>query len=235
MFPDRNFCALVPNLRGASDAFACGYREVTCVISVSESHNRANVNKSRVESVAGLLEMRDRLPDLKVIPALGTVFGCPFEGGQPLEKVMELAGGLIGRGFADLELADTIGVGTPVQVGKLFGLLKKEYPHVTLYAHLHDTRNNGVLNTWTALMSGADVIHTSVGGLGGCPFAPGASGNTSTEDVVWILEKCGIGTGIDFQKILAVARDMRAEIAGSYSGHHVFIEGGACPDLNDPA
>jgi hydroxymethylglutaryl-CoA lyase len=221
---DCHFCALVPNLRGAKDAFECGFKEVSCVISVSESHNRANVNRSRQESFQGLAEMLDKLPQIKVVPALCTVFGCPYEGPQPLDKVLEMAENLISKGFTSLELADTIGVGTPDKVEKLFSTLKKEFPHVQLLAHLHDTRNNGILNSWVALHSGADIIHTSLGGLGGCPFAPGASGNTSTEDFVWILEESGISTGVDFTKLLKVARDMKSQTPGSYSGHQVFIE-----------
>ena len=106
--------------------------------------------------------------------------------------------------------------------------MKREFPDHLLMAHLHDTRNNGVLDSYLALNSGADMIHTSLGGLGGCPFAPGASGNTSTEDMVYLLEKSGYRTGIDFRKILEVAREMRQEIPGNYSGHQINIERQSC-------
>ena len=223
-FPDRNFNALVPNLKGAQSAWDNGLKEVSYIISVSESHNKANIGRTHEESWAGLKQIRQVLPELKVIVSLCTVFGCPFEGEVPFAQVMKFVHQAVDLGITKLEIADTIGVADPAQVGRYFATARKQYPQLTLYAHMHDTRNNGILNSWVAWESGADLIHTSLGGLGGCPFAPGASGNTSTEDFVWLLHRGNIDTGIDFEKIRAVARKMRARVAGNYSGHHVALE-----------
>ena len=223
-YPGRKFCALIPNFQGARQAFECGLREVSCVMSVSESHNRANINRTHEESLAALADIRDKLPELTVIPALATAFGCPFEGEQSRQKVLDLAGRLVEMGFNALELADTIGVGDPVRVAGLFSALKMAFPEVTLMAHMHDTRNNGIANSFAALINGAEVIHTALGGLGGCPFAPGASGNTATEDLVWLLERGGFQTGLDYQKLLETAQAMKREIPGNYSGHQITLE-----------
>ena len=123
-----------------------------------------------------------------------------------------------------VELADTIGVGDPMQVYELFRAVKERYPQLQLLAHMHDTRNNGVANSFAAALAGADVIHGALGGLGGCPFAPGASGNTATEDLVFLMEKSGFRTGIDFPKLLEAAKEMRAEGPGNYSGHQIMIQ-----------
>lgn len=218
-YPDRDFGALVPNLRGAQMAAEAGFREVSSIVSVSESHNLANINRGRDETLEALARMRDKLPGLKVTPALCTVFGCPFEGYQPSEKTLGIVRRLMALGFESLELADTIGSGNPVQVAEVFSAVKREFPAITLMAHMHDTRNNGILNSWVAAQNGADVLHASLGGLGGCPFAPGASGNTASEDLVWLLKQSGVETGPDFQKLLKAAKKMRSEVAGNYSGH----------------
>jgi hydroxymethylglutaryl-CoA lyase len=223
-YPNRNFCALVPNLKGAQNAEACGMKEISFVISVSESHNKANINRTHEESFRELSNIQEKLPNLEVVPALGTVFGCPFEGRQPIEKVMRLVERLIEMGFSAIELADTIGTGNPADVAKVFSTVKHNHPNVTLLAHIHDTRNNGILNSWVAAQNGADILHSSLGGLGGCPFAPGASGNVATEDLVWLMEESGIKTGIDVTKLIEAAKMMHAEIPGNYSGHHVTIE-----------
>jgi hydroxymethylglutaryl-CoA lyase len=223
-FPNVDFCALVPNLKGAQKAQDCGLKEVSCVLSVSAAHNRANINRTHEESFAALADMQEQLPGLRVVPALCTAFGCPFEGEQPKTKVMDFVGRLAAMGFTSLELADTIGAGDPVRVADIFSSIKKEYPQLTLMAHLHDTRNNGIANSWAAMQAGADILHSALGGLGGCPFAPGASGNTSTEDLVWLLERAGVSTGINFEKIAAAAKKMHREISGNYSGHQIHLE-----------
>ncbi len=223
-YPDCSFNALVPNLYGAKAAVECGLKEVSYVISISESHNKANINRTHEQSFAGLEEIRQAFPELNLVASFATAFGCPFEGETPLEKVVEFVERGKNLGIRKIELADTIGVGYPAQVERTFRTMRREFPEITFLAHIHDTRNNGIINSWVAMENGADIIHTALGGLGGCPFAPGASGNTSTEDFVYLLEKCGIETGIDFQKLLAVAKKMRELINGNYSGHHIHIE-----------
>ncbi len=227
-YPDKLLNALVPNLYGAKAAVESGLREVSYVISISESHNKANVGRTHEESFAGLMEIRGTIPELKVILSFATAFGCPFEGETPLGKILEYIDRGVKLGITKVELADTIGMANPAQVERTFQAVRKEFPQLTLLAHMHDTRNNGILNSWTAASNGADIIHTALGGLGGCPFAPGASGNTATEDFVWLLQKSGVNTGIDFQKLLPVAREMYEEIQGNYSGHQLHIEMTSC-------
>ena len=227
-FPECDFNALIPNLRGAQTAVNSGIRKVSFVVSASETHNKKNVNKTVAESLEALKEIRTVFPDLKVILAVATTFGCPFEGDIPLEKPLEIIRRGVELGIDMVELSDTIGIADPEQVKRTFGTVREKYPQLTLLSHMHDTRNNGIINSWTAAESGADIIHTALGGLGGCPFAPGASGNTSTEDLVFLLEKSGIDTGIDVQALIALAKEMRGEIEGNYSGHQVKIGSGAC-------
>jgi hydroxymethylglutaryl-CoA lyase len=161
---------------------------------------------------------------MQVALALGTSFGCPFEGEVPFERVLELIAECVNLGVISIELADTIGAADPQKTATYFTHLRKKYPDLTLQAHLHDTRNNGILNSYIAWESGVDLIHTALGGLGGCPYAPGASGNTCTEDLVWLVNRSGIDTGIDFEKIINLAKNMRSRVQGQYSGHQITLE-----------
>ena len=222
-YPDCEFNALIPNLRGAKDAVESGFNKVSYVVSVSESHNKANIGMTHEQSKEGLAKIMEGFPSLGITLALATSFGCPFEGNVPFERVMDFIDYGIKKGIKSFELADTIGVANPVQIKEVFSSVKEKHPDIILMAHMHDTRNNGIINSWTASENGADIIHTALGGLGGCPFAPGASGNTSTEDIVYILERSGFETGIDFKGILAAAKEMRERIPGTYSGHHINI------------
>jgi len=224
-YRDKNLNALVPNLRGAQNAFDCGLKEIVFVLSASESHNHKNVNKTVKESLSELTLIRDKYPDIDLTMAISTAFGCPFEGEISLNKVVTLVEKGVKIGVNAIELGDTIGIADPVQVKNVFSTLRSMFPQLRLLGHMHDTRNNGILNSWVALNSGADFIHSALGGLGGCPFAPGASGNTCTEDLVFILEKSGYDTGINFDDILLVAKEMHEEVIGNYSGHQINIKG----------
>ena len=223
-YPDLDLFALIPNLYGAKAALAVGIKSVDMVISLSESHNKANINRTHEQSFAELRNVLDNCPELKLTVDIATAFGCPFEGAVPPEKVLEMVRHGVDIGITKVELADTIGVGDPMQVYELFRAVKERYPQLQLLAHMHDTRNNGVANSFAAALAGADVIHGALGGLGGCPFAPGASGNTATEDLVFLMEKSGFRTGIDFPKLLEAAKEMRAEVPGNYSGHQIMIQ-----------
>ena len=227
-YPDRTLTALVPNLFGARRAMESGIREVNYVVSVSETHNIKNIGRTHEQSFDELKRIRDELPDMKITLGCATTFGCPFEGQHSLDTILRFIERGVRLGVQQIELSDTVGLAYPKLIEETFTAVKREFPDHLLMAHLHDTRNNGVLDSYLALNSGADMIHTSLGGLGGCPFAPGASGNTSTEDMVYLLEKSGYRTGIDFRKILEVAREMRQEIPGNYSGHQINIERQSC-------
>ena len=223
-YPGRYFNALVPNIVGAKNAIESGLNTVSYVISVSESHNKANIARTHEESFGELSKLQDAYPELEIILACSTVFGCPFAGDVSLDQVLRFVERAVKMNISKVELADTIGVGNPVQVADTFRVVKNEFPHLTLLAHMHDTRNNGIVNSWAAMQSGASIIHTAMGGLGGCPFAPGASGNTSTEDLLYLLERAGYDTGIDFVKYMALLRKMYVEVHGKYSGHQITIK-----------
>lgn len=222
-YPDVELNALVPNLKGAVLAHDAGLRSICYVMSVTESHNKANIGKTREASLADLKALKESMTDMKICMSLSTVFGCPFEGRTPSSAVFELVEKGANMGIDRFEMGDTIGSAAPAQVIEIFGELRRRYPDFTFIAHMHDTRNNGILNSWLAAMNGADIVHTALGGLGGCPFAPGASGNTATEDFVYLLEKSGVHTGMDLTKVIALAKEMHGEIEGVYSGHQINI------------
>ena len=223
-----DFFALVPNFYGARSAVAAGLKEITPVISLSESHNRANVKRTVDESVEEIKKIRQTFPDIRITQDIACVFGCPFEGEMPAEALLLLVGRLKEIGVDAFTLCDTVGLAYPALVERIFRAVKSEFPGVEFNAHIHDTRNMGILNSYVALGSGADSIQAAVGGLGGCPFAPGATGNTSSEDLVYMLNHCGYDTGIDFDKLLDAARFAKEHIDGNFSGHQIHISPNPC-------
>ncbi len=222
---DLDLFALVPNLRGAKNAYELGLRRIAYVVSLSKSHNKANINRTHEQSLEAYKEIREAYPDMDVIVDIATAFGCPFEG--KYREVAPLIAFL--KPYKDLgmkvcTICDTIGIADPKQVKDFVLAIKEAYPDLELQVHIHDTRGLGVANTLAAIEAGVTEIQSALGGLGGCPFAPGASGNLSTEDMVWVLNEMGYDTGIEFSKILAVAKKQVQDIPGVYSGHHTKIE-----------
>lgn len=217
--------ALVPNLRGVKNAYDLGLRKVVYVVSFSKSHNKANINRTHEESLAAFKEIRETYPDIEIIVDLATAFGCPFEGKyREPAAVVEFLKVYVDGGMNTCCLCDTIGIADPVQVELLIKAIRQAYPQLDLMVHFHDTRGLGMVNTMAAIQSGVYKIQAALGGLGGCPFAPGASGNLSTEDVVWMMTEMGYDTGISFSKLLAAAKEQASIIDGSYSGHHINIK-----------
>lgn len=228
------FFALVPNFFGANAAVEAGLKEITPVMSLSESHNKNNVRRTCQESLDELKKIRDAFPDVKITQDIATVFGCPFEGEmKSLDPLMSLLEKLRAIGIHNFTLCDTIGVAWPTLVEQVFTAVKKEFPKDEFGVHIHDTRNMGIINSFTALSCGADNVQAAIAGLGGCPFAPGATGNTSTEDLVYMLNKCGYDTGIDFEKLLKTAKYAKANIDGNFSGHHIDIPEHPCVITQD--
>ena len=223
--PDTDLFALVPNLRGACNAYELGLRKVCYVVSLSASHNKANINRTHEQSLDAYREIRESYPDLQLDVDLATTFGCPFEGKytDPREPAAFLRP-YWEAGMRSVTLCDTIGIADPAQVRRVLCAVKEAYPELAVQVHFHDTRGLGMVNTLTALELGVDGVQTALGGLGGCPFAPGASGNLATEDAVWMLNEMGYDTGISFSKILAAAKHEKELIEGNYSGHHINIE-----------
>lgn len=224
-YPQLDLFALVPNLRGAQNAYELGLRKVCYVVSLSKSHNKANINRTHEQSLEAYKEIRAAYPDLDVIVDLATTFGCPFEGKyEDPAAVVSFLKDYVDVGMTTCCLCDTVGIADPAQVKAVIGAVKTAYPALKLMVHFHDTRGLGMVNTMAAIECGVDAIQSALGGLGGCPFAPGASGNLSTEDMVWMLNEMGYETGVSFSKLLEAAKYQTEAIPGNYSGHHVHIE-----------
>lgn len=215
--PGLRVAVLAPNLRGAEAAIAAGAHKITVPISVSVSHNRANVNRTPAESVAAvrrICALRDSVPVERrpVIEAgLSTVFGCTIEGQVPEKHVVALSADLAEAGVDEVGLADTTGMANPNSIRSVFKAVRSEIGDEKLAgAHLHNTLGLGLANALAALEIGVTTLDSSLAGLGGCPFAPGASGNIVTEDLVYMLEEMGLRTGVDLEKLVAI-REVLAE------------------------
>ena len=201
--------ALIPNLKGAQLAVESGMRKVGFVMSVSESHNINNVRRTTAESIDELkkiLELKEKYSDLIVKAGMATVFGCPFEGKIKPEVTLNFIRQFYKLGIRDMSMADTVGFGNPNEVKEMCRLCATEFPDVTFSIHLHNTRGLGLANSLAAYEAGIRVHDGAVGGLGGCPFAPGAKGNTSTEDLVFMFEEMGVSTGVNMDALLEASR-----------------------------
>ena len=208
---------LVPNLRGAVMAMDAGARKITFVLSVSDSHNRANVRQSTDDSLAMLRDVlaeRDNRQNIKVATALATSFGCSIEGAVSEGRVTQIAEILAKQGIDEINLADTVGYGDPAQVGRIFTDVQNAVGELPLAAHFHDTRGLGLANVMAALDAGVRRFDAALGGLGGCPFAPGASGNIATEDTVHLFDRLGIDSGIDLGALLEVRHQLAEWLPG---------------------
>lgn len=223
-YPNVKFWALAPNFRGVENAYKAGIRHISYVISVSESHNKANVNRTHDESFAELRKILEAYPDLEITVGMATSLGCPFEGIPSKEKVLDFCQRLYDTGVRAMYLADTIGIADPRQTHELTEAVLEKYPDCDWQVHIHDTRGMGLVNTLAAIECGITRVQSTLGGLGGCPFAPGASGNTATEDLVYMLERMGYDTGIDFEQLLAVSKYQKSFVDGIYSGHQMNIK-----------
>ncbi len=225
-YPAYDFFALVPNLYGARKAYELGLRKVSYVVSLSASHNKANINRTHDESFAELKTIMDNYKDLDVCVDVATTFGCPFEGKYSTDTVLRFLDRIAKMGVKEMSLADTIGIANPKQVREIVTAAVKKFPEIEFQVHIHDTRNMGMVNTLTAIESGITKVQSTLGGLGGCPFAPGASGNTATEDLAYMLSDMGYETGIDVDKLIEAAKYEKSIISGNFSGHIVNIQKG---------
>jgi hydroxymethylglutaryl-CoA lyase len=205
--PDVVYTALVPNVRGAERALSCNVDEVNLVMSVSELHNRANLRMSREQSVAQLTDVIEvvRATDVAINVSLSTVFGCPMQGDIDSYDVFELIDRFSQLGVNGVTLCDTTGMAYPAQVAQISRRARELFPHLELTLHFHNTRGMALANTLAALGEGVNRFDASMGGIGGCPYAPGASGNVCTEELVHMLNLQGYETGVDLDRIIAVA------------------------------
>jgi hydroxymethylglutaryl-CoA lyase len=199
--------ALVPNLKGATRGFEAGVDKINFVLSASEAHNLANVRRSTAESVADfgriIAERKVRGLATKVVAGIATTFGCTIQGHVPEAQVLRLVESLAAAGSDEIVLADTVGYAHPAQVKRIFSAVAAIFDK-PVYAHFHDTRGLGLANVSAAVDAGITRFDASIGGLGGCPFAPGASGNIDTEDCAFLLESLGFDTGLDIEKLVAL-------------------------------
>jgi hydroxymethylglutaryl-CoA lyase len=214
------FAALVPNAKGAEGAAAAGVDEIRVFVSASETHNQKNVNRSIEESLQGFEDVMDiaNAAGIPVEGAIATSFGCPFEGEVPVERVGAIARRFRDLGMRGISLGDTTGMATPALVVERCRHLKEHVPELPIALHFHNTRAIGLVNVMAGLAEGIDIYEASVAGLGGCPFAAGATGNICTEDLVYLLHEMGIETGIDLDKLCAAARDVEEVIGRTLPG-----------------
>jgi hydroxymethylglutaryl-CoA lyase len=205
---------LVPNRTGFERALAAGAREIAVLTAASESFSRRNTNASIDETLVRLQELLPaaRAGGLRVRGYVSTAFGCPYEGRVPQERVIALAQRLHELGCDEISLGDTIGVAVPTQSAELFGRLAEAMPVVALAAHFHDTRGVALANVLAALQQGVAIVDSAAGGLGGCPYAPGAAGNLATEDLVGMLDGMGIETGVDVLRVAEASRRLGARL-----------------------
>lgn len=193
--------ALAPNKKGVELALNSGVDEVSYVLSVSESHNKKNVNKTVEESLNQFAEIAQMKGTASLKLAIGTTFGCPFGEEIKTEKIITTAKRALDEGASEVILADTVGLGNPALVEKIIKDVTQEIDPRNISLHVHDTRGLGLANILTAMVNGIYRFESAAGGLGGCPFAPGASGNVATEDLINMLESMGVKTDIDIQKV----------------------------------
>ena len=210
------FSALCPNARGLERALAVGLQEIAVFLSASESHNKANINKTIADTLAVFEEIVPpaREAGLRVRAYLSTVWGCPYEGSVDPRAVLRISRQLLELGCYQVSLGDTIGVGNPRQTREIVARFLDEMPAQSFALHLHDTRGTALANALVGLELGVRDFDASVGGVGGCPYAPGAAGNLATEDLVYLLHGMGVETGIDLDKLI-----LAGNIAEQVIGH----------------
>ena len=212
--------ALVPNARGLERALEAGVKEVAVFISASETHNKKNVNKTITDTLAAFREVIGPAVDkgLKVRGYVSTVWGCPYEGDIDPRAALRIARELLSQGCYQVSLGDTIGVGTPLQTRNILDLFLAEIPSDALALHLHDTRGTALANCVIGLDMGIRTFDSSVGGLGGCPYAPGAAGNVATEDLAYMLAGMGVETGLDLERLWNAGRVAAAVVGRELPG-----------------
>ncbi len=237
--PGLNVSALIPNTKGAERGFELGVHGLNFVMSVSRTHNLKNVRREREDSIADLhriIELRNTQPEgrrSKILGGLSTAFGCSYEGRISVDDVRRYAAQFAECGVDEILLADTVGYGDPVQVRKVFKAVMAEVGRIPVGAHFHDTRGTGLANVAAALDVGVRRFDASLAGIGGCPFAPGASGNVVMEDLVFMLDSMGMRTGIDLEKLFRIRKILETYIPASEL--HGAVGRAGLPKLYIPA
>ena len=209
-YPDVTYVCLVPNARGAETALSTDIEEINFVMSASETHNLANVRKTRQESLQELADISSLIEgsSIKLNGSIATSFGCPYEGEVSEETLFSVIEAYLKRGVMSVTLADTTGMANPTQVEALLTKVKSKWPELELTLHFHNTRGMGFPNVLAGIRAGVDRYDSALGGLGGCPFAAGATGNICTEDLVHMLHAMGYETDVDLDELLKIAKDL---------------------------
>jgi hydroxymethylglutaryl-CoA lyase len=224
------YSALVPNKKGLDAALAVGMPEIAVFLSASETHNKKNVNKTIADTLKAFEEV--------VVPALAagvrvrayvsTVFGCPYEGDVDPLRAVELVRTLRQMGVYQVSLGDTVGVANPAQVERVLSMVLAEVPQDQIAMHFHDTRGTALANCLVGLALGVTTVDSAIGGLGGCPYAPGASGNLATEDLVAMLSAMGVETGVDVDRLVEVSQLAAAQVGHDLPSKYLKAHLGAC-------
>jgi hydroxymethylglutaryl-CoA lyase len=234
--PGVTYSALIPNIRGLDNALDGNIDEVSVFMSASETHNRKNINRSIGDTFPILREVvqEARMAGKTARGYISTVFGCPYEGQISINHVIQVADKLLEMGISEISLGDTIGAASPKQVQMVLENLVKRYPVDKFAMHFHDTRGTALANVLMSLEMGITTFDASAGGLGGCPYAPGASGNVATEDLLYMLQQMGIQTGIDAEKQLAAAQFIQEKIGRTLPSRNLRVcTGEPAPAANE--
>lgn len=231
-FPDVIYSALVPNERGCERALECKVGEINLVLSISESHNLANMRMTVAQSMDRFRRIMDLVSggSVTVNGSIATAFGCPFEGDQPIERVLWAVESYLEMGMESITLADTTGMAYPTQVIELVSALKSRFGDISTTLHFHNTRGMGLANVVAGLHVGVHSFDSSLGGIGGCPYAPGATGNICSEDLVHMLQLCGLRTQVKLDALLEIARDLPRIVGHDVPGQ--LVHAGKRSDLH---
>jgi len=226
---DVRYVGLVLNHKGFERAVAAGCNEIGMAVVASDTFNRRNQGVGTEESIAAWLEIAKAAHAAGVRPqvTVSAAFGCPFEGEISVDRVIDVAKRVAEANPYEVAFADTIGVGVPSQVTEILTRAREALPGVRLRAHFHNTRNTGLANAYAAVVAGVSALDSSAGGIGGCPFAPAATGNIPTEDLVYMLERMGVSTGIDLDKLLATGEWLQQTLGRNVPG--MLLKAGGFP------
>ncbi|MFT5350186.1 MAG: hydroxymethylglutaryl-CoA lyase [Planctomycetota bacterium] len=217
---DVSYIGLVLNMRGFERALQSNISEVNCVVVASDTFNQRNQGATTEETMSTIEEIVKQVSSTSLTAGvtIGASFGCPFEGEVAVSKVVKLAGRLADMGFKEIALADTIGAAGPSDVAKLVVAVSKVVGDVNLRCHFHNTRNTGVANAYVAVQEGVRILDSSCGGVGGCPFAPAATGNVATEDILYMLQRMGMETGVNIGKVIETAKWLEGPLDAQMPG-----------------
>ncbi len=223
------YVGLVLNRRGFERAVAAGCNEIGMAVMASDTFNRRNQGVSTADSIAAWLHIAAaaKAAGIRSQVTISTAFGCPFEGEIPVARVLDVARRVAAAGPCEIALADTIGAGVPAQVADLVGRVAEALPGVRLRCHFHNTRNTGLANAFAAVQAGVAALDASLGGIGGCPFAPAATGNIPTEDLVYMLQRCGYETGVSLEQAIATSAWLQHALGHPVPG--MLVKAGGFP------